>query len=190
MPTTDNLRVFLAISISPPVSLILRRQLASLKSTLENDELRWIAQQNWHITVKFIGAIQAQKIPALTNELTTELQHVPSFQLKLSSVDWFPNHTKPFMLAAIPAPCEPLLQLAVHLKETLTRYGATPNSKPFRAHLSLARSHKGAKRTSSYLLPAPLTPITVPVSQIVLYQSQLEKQGVYYSKLASFKLLS
>jgi RNA 2',3'-cyclic 3'-phosphodiesterase len=190
MPTAQNLRVFLAISISQTASSILQRQLSSLKPTLEKYKLSWIPQQNWHITVKFIGTLQAQQIPVLARELTAELQQSPTFQLELTSVDWFPNKTKPIMLAAIPVPCEPLNQLASRVDKTLARYGIVRNSKPFRAHLSLARSHKRAKHTASQLLSAPLTPITVAVSQVDLYQSQFEKQGVYYSKLANFKLLS
>jgi len=190
MPTEKNLRVFLAISISRTASSILQRQLSPLKSTLAKCKLRWIPQQNWHITVKFIGALQIQQIPALARELTIKLQQLQTFQLELATVDWFPSDSKPIMLAAIPTASEPLSQLAAHLDETLAHFGIARNSRPFRAHLSLARCHKGTIQTTSQPLPAPLTPITVSVSHIDLYQSQFEKQGVYYSKLASFPLLS
>jgi len=190
MPTAKNLRVFLAILIPRTASSILQRQLSPLKSTLASCKLRWIPQQNWHITVKFIGALPTQQIPALAKELTTKLQQLQTFELELATVDWFPSNSKPILLAAIPTASEPLNQLAAHMDGTLAHFGIARNSRPFRGHLSLARSHKQAIQTTPQSLPAPLTPITVPVNHIALYQSQFETQGVYYSKLASFPLLS
>lgn len=188
MSTAQNIRVFLAISIAQTASPILYRQLLPLRPTLKKYNLRWIPQQNWHITVKFIGALPAGKTPFLAKELTAQLRQLPSFELELKTIDWFPNTVEPIMLAAIPAPCEPLNRLASCLDKTLTHYGIPHNSKPFRAHLSLAR-HKGAKDTTSQHLPASLSPVKIAVSQVELYQSRLEKQGVYYSKLVSFKLM-
>jgi len=190
MPTEKNLRVFLAISIPRTASSILQRQLSPLKSTLAKCKLRWIPQQNWHITVKFIGALQIQQLPALARELTIELQQLPAFQLQLATVDWFPNNSKPIMLAAIPTASEPLSQLAARLDETAANFGIARNSRPFCAHLSLARCPRGTKQNTSQPLPTPLTPITVFVSHINLYQSQFVKQEICYSKLASFQLLS
>jgi len=190
MPTEKNLRVFLAISIPQTASSILQRQLLPLKSTLASCKLRWIPQKNWHITVKFIGALQTQKIPALVKELTSKLLQLQTFELELASVGWFPSNSKPLMLAAMPTASEPLSQLAAHVDGTLAHFGIARNSRPFRAHLSLARCHKGTKQTTPQLLPAPLTPIPVSVSHIIFYQSQFETQGVYYSKLTSFPLLS
>jgi len=190
MTTLHNIRVFLAISLGPAQRSELQQSLNGLKQTLSAPALRWIPEENWHITLKFLGNTDLQQIPMLTTALEDELQQHSTFQLKLTRFDWFPSATKPTILAAFPEPCESLNRLAMAVDIILTQYGFRPETRNFRPHLSLARTRKGQRPKGIELLPIAIDPIIMGVEKIDLLQSQPKKQTVCYSKLASFPLLS
>lgn len=190
MTMPHDIRVFLAISPEPAQRAELQRQLSQLKEAFSCNSLRWIPQQNWHITLKFLGNTDLQKIPLFTSALVEELRQHAFFQLKLTRFDWFPSANKPTMLAALPEPCESLSRLAISADQILAQYGFSPETRSFRPHLILARTRKRQRPNSIELLPIAIDPIIIRVKKIDLLQSQPQKQSVCYSKLATLPLLS
>jgi len=190
MCSSQNIRVFLEISPAPAQCAELQKQLCQFKTRLSSSSLRWITEENWHMTLKFMGNTEPQKTSQLIPELKEELLRHTSFQLKLTHLDWLPNAKKPIVLAAISGQCEPLNRLVTHIDETLTRYAFEPEAKAFRPHLSLARTPIDISPDVIEQLPLAINPVIMHVNKISLKQSTSKKQTVYYSKLASFPLLS
>jgi len=190
MPALHTARIFIEISPTIAQSSELYRQLCRFKQTTPSPTLFWIPQENWHITLKFLGHTSVEKIPQLTEALKEELSRHPSFDLRLTHFTWFPSIKKPSILAIIPEPCEPLVRLATALNETLTPYGFAPEAKTFRPHLSLARTRARKASHRNEQLLTDIKPIVMHVDKIHLTQSKPKKPTVYYSKLATFPLLS
>jgi 2'-5' RNA ligase len=130
------MRLFVALSVSADV----RKSLASFLNELRQTDSkpRWVNPENLHVTLKFIGQIAGEQLP----HVTSALQNVatPSgIALEIRGIGFFPNDRRPAVVwAGIQAPPE-LASLAAGVDEALGSCGISRETRPFAAHLTLAR---------------------------------------------------
>ena len=190
MTSVPTFRAFVAITPTRQDIRELQLACAELKQQLPSTTLRWLPTHNWHITLKFLGQLTTQQLQQLCNQLQQRLAAEKSFQLQLTSIDWFPNPKKPAVLAAIGADCPALNRLAEFIDAAAAQQGVPLANKPLRAHLSLARCRSKPAPEAGALLPLTLAPTTLTTHHLQLIRSQTFPSGAVYSKLASFPLLT
>jgi 2'-5' RNA ligase len=88
-----NKRLFLGIPLSTEF-------VEMCNSFIESNKLnvRWIPQQNWHITVLFIGDFPAGHIGNLSKELSGTFHHTQKLHLNFKGFLYQPNINKPRMI--------------------------------------------------------------------------------------------
>jgi 2'-5' RNA ligase len=59
---------------------------------------RWIRPQNWHVTLAFLGDVDAARLPAVVDAFRTAAVRCEPFALRLSAVGAFPNERRPRVL--------------------------------------------------------------------------------------------
>ena len=102
--------------------------------------IRWIGTANRHLTLAFIGQCteeQAIKAAEIVNRLETT-----SFEMQLASLQRFPDDTGS-VIAAIPAPNEPLERLRQQIVVLLTAQGFAVKRGIFRPHITLGKINRG-----------------------------------------------
>ncbi len=180
------MRLFVALSIPPEIRENIALLIGSLRHT--DAKPRWVNPQNLHITLKFIGEIESEKVPAIWVALAT-IRTAQPLTLEFRNVGFFPNSCRP-SVAWIGIEAPPALAfLATEVNRVLASMGIPREEKPFVPHLTIARF----KETG--LSPALQAEIEkckdhnfgpYTASEIHLIESRLKSSGAEYTTLRSF----
>ena len=108
--------------------------------------LRWTAPENLHLTLHFLGAFEAARLPALVEKLGDTLPVAP-FDVTLGRLGVFPPRGALRTLwIAIDDGRDSLLRLHQELGSRLTRAGVAVEPRPLTPHLTLARARDRERR--------------------------------------------
>jgi RNA 2',3'-cyclic 3'-phosphodiesterase len=131
-------RLFVALQIPEQLRLELAartREFASLAP-----KLKWVRAENLHVTLKFIGHVPDEKLQPVLGAL--ESVHMCAFAVHLRGLGFFPDEKRPRVFwMGIEAP-PALGELASGIDQALGTAGFPLESRPFSAHLTLARSDR------------------------------------------------
>jgi 2'-5' RNA ligase len=153
---------------------------------------RWIEPENYHLTLKFIGEIDERRAGELREAGAEAAAGVMPFSLRFGRFGAFPDISRPRVIFyGIEEGFEPLAALAARLEEACEALGIARESRPFRAHLTLARIKRplpGPVREKLGAVP-PLPEGTVQTAdRFVLMSSTLAPTGASYDEIASWSL--
>ncbi|GGD96193.1 RNA 2',3'-cyclic phosphodiesterase [Aureimonas endophytica] len=123
-------RLFVALEISRDAAM----RLALLRGGLP--AARWIDPENYHLTLRFIGDVEAR----FADEAVAALDRIEAapFDLQLLGLDAF-GSKKPHSIYAGVAPSPALEALQGDVDRALRRIGLAPDAKKFTPHVTLAR---------------------------------------------------
>jgi RNA 2',3'-cyclic 3'-phosphodiesterase len=137
---------------------------------------------NVHATLCFIGAVEEAQLEGLR----TAAAEVRASRVALA-FDALDYWEKPEILCAIASDSDPARDLSERLADAAQRAGLTPDRKPFRAHLTLAR--KVRRRVArNFEWPRAIAPVTARCAQFVLMESRRSEAGSTYSIVDSWPL--
>jgi len=176
-------RLFIALEVPDAVASRLERLRGGV------DGARWVERENYHLTLRFIGDVEAP----VANELADALEDVrfPAFELMLSGLGAF-GGTKPRALWAGVADSPELDALQGQIERLCRRLGLAPETRRFTPHVTLARLRKGARFDSvqRFIVRNNLyrsRPFTV--SHFALMSSRPSKGGGPYSIEEAYDLI-
>lgn len=138
---------------------------------------RRIPQENLHITLAFLGIVSPAQ-QACMERVASTIQ-APAFTLTLDQAGFWPH--KGILWAGGTAP-EGLLALVRELNQRLIACDFEPETRPFQAHLTLARDVRGQR------LDRAIKPLAWKVSQFALVASQTLPEGARYEVLKTWGL--
>lgn len=180
------MRLFVAIEIPDDVRQNVAAFMAKLRGTC--GEARWVRPEGMHLTLKFIGEVAPDKVAGIEAALRpARVEAVMDFIFR--GAGFFPNDRRPRVFwAGIEAPPQ-LAALAADIETRLEPIGIPRENRAFHAHLTLARfdSQAGVPRLRDAL--AQLGPPEFGRTRATgfhLYQSQLQRGGAIYTRLATF----
>ena len=122
-------RLFTALALPPDVAAALALTRGGLPGA------RWVDPQDYHITLRFIGDIDART----ANEVAAALEEVrrAPAPVAFEGLTWF-GGDKPRALIAKVKPGPALLELAADHERRMRRLGLAPETRNFLAHVTLA----------------------------------------------------
>lgn len=100
---------------------------------------RWVRPQNLHITLAFLGDVEAERLDAV--DAAADHIQAPRFELSLDTMEYWRRPQILCLSPSVPAPA--LGQLAADLASQLRTAGFALETRPYRAHLTLARNARG-----------------------------------------------
>lgn len=104
-------------------------------------EVRWVRMDGLHLTLRFLGPTLDERVPALSDAIRAAADGVAPFRVRLAGGGAFPGPGRPRVLwLGVTEGVERLGGLAHSLEERLVAAGWPRDERPFRAHLTLARS--------------------------------------------------
>jgi 2'-5' RNA ligase len=183
------MRLFAAIEISPEVRHALAETLAELRKV--SVKQRWVAPENLHITLKFLGEVPNEQLESVTMALSS-VRSQAAVTLEIAGLGFFPSERRPRVLWAGVAATPNLPPLAAAIDLALMPLGIPPNEHEFRPHLTLVRLRDigapaalsgAAKRAASRKFG------TIQASAFQLFESKLGPRGATYVRLASFSFV-
>jgi RNA 2',3'-cyclic 3'-phosphodiesterase len=139
---TEPMRLFFAINFTPEFREALSVSMAPLRDAAPS--MTWVATSRLHLTVRFLGATDAGLVDSLSDAADRVARGFDSFALRLAEVDAFPNLREPRVVWVGVDPA-PRLELMQHdLELSLAALGYEPEGRPFRPHVTVARSRRPA----------------------------------------------
>lgn len=148
---------------------------------------RWIDPENYHLTLRFIGDVEARLADEIVASLD-RIEHAP-FRVELSGLGTF-GSKKPHSIYAGVAPSAPLDALQADIDRACRRLGLAPDPRRFVPHVTLARLRQPkADDVARYLAGRGgfRTP-PFPVGRFVLFSSREGTGGGPYVLEESYRL--
>ncbi len=156
-----------------------RGALAGLaRSRLPPGRGRPVAVENLHITLVFLGSVDSGFRACA--EKAAERLSAPAFALEFRRIGYWPRSR--LLCAAPDRTPDALSGLVSTLNGALIRCGQQPESRPFRAHVTLARKLREPVNETTH------APICWRVTEFHLLESETLPQGARYRRLHSWPL--
>jgi len=185
-----KVRLFIAIEINEEI----RKKLAEFQNVLKKSDadVGWVAPENLHATLKFIGSIDDGQVGAIVSVLKETASRIKPFDLDYTGVGVFPTEKNPrIVFADIIDAAGVLASLHEKLDNRLIALGVEHEDRKFVAHLTLGRirSRRNVTKLIEKLLTFRVDHFGVAhVSQIVLKKSDLSPDGPTYTLLHSVEV--
>ena len=178
-----QIRTFIAIELSERI----RRGLARVQRQLEFPGLkvRWARVEVMHLTLKFLGSIRRDVVPEVSRLMREAVQDIEPFELTIEGLGSFPSSDRPRILwVGVGGELDPLRTLAERLEIGARKLGAKGEDRRYVPHMTLGRV-KSAPPDFAERLASVEKPVlgTVQAQELILFMSELTRQGSAYTAL-------
>lgn len=149
-------------------------------------DFRWTPNENLHLTIRFIGSIDRALLTSVADALA--LRPLGAFDVELGEVGTFVRgRAARVVWIGLRNGREGAAALAAQVEQECARVGLTAESRPYQAHLTLARARA---RDGAKLPELPALPRLKPwrSDALVLYASRLTRTGAVYEALRALEL--
>lgn len=183
------IRAFIAVALEPTVIDAITAARERLRREIPG--VRWIAPANIHLTLKFLGNIDAAQIEPLAAALRRELHPFPRFTINAKGLGVFPGPGRPRVLW-VGLTGDRLVPLASRIESALQPLGFSAENRKFTPHLTIGRwreSERAPKGLVRRLEAWKTYDFGVSnVECVRLMQSVLKSDGASYHELILFPL--
>jgi 2'-5' RNA ligase len=182
-------RLFVAIKINPSEAFLQRIYL--LKENLKVDNINWIREDHYHITLKFLGKTTAEIIPQIMEKLRDIASNMGSFPISVDKLGLFGSKYHPRVIWLAIQDSGHITRLHYQLQSQLKSLGFSHQAGSFIPHLSIARIRKIEDKSYFHQVMAKFENGTIQaqnIEKVLLYESILSSKGAEYQVLGEFPL--
>jgi len=183
-------RLFVAL----PLSAAVREVVSSAQEQLQEHEwpVKWVEPDLVHITVKFLGDVEATRVPDIKDVLEDVAARSEVVNLTTGCCGAFPAPFRPRVFwLGLDGDTEALVALARRVDNALGELGFTPEDRPFQPHITIGRLRKQQVPPTGFDGIADRLDIPaadVALDRIQLVRSVLSNSGPVYTVFAERKL--
>ncbi|MGD2271275.1 MAG: RNA 2',3'-cyclic phosphodiesterase [Desulfobacterales bacterium] len=180
-----SIRTFIAIELPQNI----RAAIGEIQEVLKSNKFnaKWVRAENIHLTLKFLGNIDPAAVAGIEAVLHDTVKTTAPFSLMAKGLGVFPGLRRPRVIwIGIVGQIDALIRLQRGLDENLQKIGFTPEKRPFKGHLTIARVRGGL---DSRRMAAAINRFqdfeaeSFTVKNLVLFKSDLQPTGSVYTKL-------
>lgn len=176
-------RLFTGLEIPAEIAEVLALKRGALRGS------RWIEASDYHITLRFLGDVEAEVAEAL-HEGLAESRPRAAFTITLDGLASFGGDRPRALLASV-MPSTELSDLQAEHERIARRAGASPEPRKFTPHVTLSRLRREARAedVAAYLSERGLfTPLTFRVDRVALFSARESTGGGPYVVEAAYPL--
>lgn len=165
------MRLFIGLPFPPAVRCSLWEKGQKLKEN--SSRCRLTAEDNFHLTLRFIGETPPQTLDVLERVLLVTAKNTAAFSLTISGWGRFSRGEEAIVWAGVTQGRAPLTQLYQELNQNLAKAGFPQETRAYHPHITISRQTRLQADFTS------LPPITesVFVDTIALYHSHRNDQN-------------
>jgi len=173
---------FIAVPLPSDIKAALHASCEKMKTDFHFK--RWVHQEDYHITLAFLGQADNNQLQTLIDEVRKNLMNVPPFELKVQGFDTFGRKEYPRILWVDLCESHQLHAVREIVYRDCIRVGFELDKKPFIPHITVARKWDEAfgKFLFEELLKEEFQLPQFPVKEVILYESRVEETPKYYKK--------
>jgi len=187
---SSTLRLFFALELDDEIKARIIHIIKTLQKRKEFSSIKWTPPEKLHITLRFIGQVEEEKVEACLRAVREKIIHNPRFNLPLGAVTAFPSH-RPHIIAITTSLSEELAQLYQRVDSALVEAGFEPENRGYLPHITLGRAtfitpqmEKKLAQAGMALAASTLEPSVQPiqlVKSVTLFRSDMGERGMVYS---------
>ena len=181
----ERWRCFVAIPIGEALRADLRTAVDEWRGREDLAGLRWTDAEGWHMTLAFLGPIDAASVPGVVERLATVAEAHQATRSTTGGVGAFPTPARARVAwYGIEDGHGRLAHLAADVAVAL----GLETSRPLRPHLTLARERREPVDLRSWLASASAPDGALAAERIELMRSHIGRGPARYETLAAITL--
>ena len=191
----ELIRTFLAIELDDAH----HRALADLQARLQRERaaryVRWVAPENIHLTLKFLGDVDATQMAALQRAAMDACAGSAPIILRIAGAGAFPGTRRPNVVwIGISGEVERAARLAQKIDDACAALGFAREARPFSPHLTLGRVKRDAplfdrRSIGEMIVNAQVGALgELRVERVSVMKSELRPGGSVYTRLLGVEL--
>ena len=188
------MRLFLAIEPTPAARTAIGDVVAHASQALgpASSALRWIAPENLHLTLQFLGDVERDRLEGLVAALQPPVA-LPPFEVSVDRFGAFPPAGPPRTIwLGLNSGADDVRDVYAELARRLATLKFEAETRPDSPHLTVARvrddQRKRASAARSTLASLPVPAIAWPVTHASLFESDLSGPRPRYTERARLEL--
>ena len=184
------MRLFVGIALTESCRASVAEAIGPLRA--DPAHVSWVASENLHITLNFLGEIPMERLGAIEDAIGRIGGSVPPFRLEAEGAGVFPGTRNPRVLwVGLLEPLELVRQLQENIENALSGAGFPREGRPFHPHITVGRARGVLPPAWGDRFVRALSGRRfgeVPVPSFTLYESRLSPRGAVYAVLRSYPL--
>ncbi len=191
----EQIRTFIAVELDQARRKALGKIQELLKREPAGRYVRWVAPEGIHLTLKFLGGVDSQRMDELQAAVAEACQGIPPFQLTLSGVGAFPNTRRSRVVwVGLVGDVAIAARLADQIEAASAKLGFPREERPFSPHLTLGRIKRDASSSDQQFVGEMVTRAQVAelgeikARQVSIMKSDLRPTGSVYTRLYAVEL--
>jgi 2'-5' RNA ligase len=179
------LRCFIAIEIPETIKKSIAAIIDNLKKS--DSEVKWVSEENIHITLQFLGETEESLIPDIKGALYKILAPYSPFYIKIADVGCFPSGRRPRVIWVGIKESQSLINLYKDVSNEMVKFGYQKEERGFTPHVTIGRvkSNRNMRELLSGLDELKVTDFPdFEAQNIKLMKSELKPSGAKYYSLA------
>ena len=179
-----TIRSFIALSVPEEATNQLGDLAAKMSYQDKSGAIRWVDQENYHLTLAFLGDQTQQDLENLAESLDQSLLQT-EFASQVAMISPFPEN-KPKLMAALVDKNEDLMSLHRQVISAVNSIGMAMDKRKFNPHITLGR-YRHSRNDFGGGIPANIE-CELYFDEVVLYESTLTSSGAEYEAIYRFPL--
>lgn len=185
----ERQRLFVSLDLPQEVRAaagMLRERLREMSEEASRN-ISWTRPEGMHLTLKFLGEVEAGRIEEIQAALMEAGQVFRTITITVEGLGGFPTlHLPRVIWLGIKEPSGGLLKLQKRVDQVLTPLGFPPETRSFHPHLTLGRVGSLQGRNTIMQALKALNPVRLgewKLEEFGLIRSVLQPGGAVYTKL-------
>ena len=194
MQNAETFRLFVAVPLPEPVKDEMEKVQSELRRALPDDCVRWTRRGQFHLTLRFLGDVDAARLDALKAALQLACGAFPAIRLQSERIGFFPHLRFPKVIWAwVHDAAGQLPKLQSAIVSAVREFTREAAEGAFTGHVTLGRCQR-IKRPQAEILAALAHGMTErrfgewTAENVELIRSELLPGGPRYTVLAAAAL--
>lgn len=141
---------FIAVQLNKEIKEVLASWQAQLRQLNELNYKSWTHPEDLHITLKFLGAVDDEKINVVKDKMLSIID-INRFVIKTNGLGTFGNETQPRVLWTGLQKSSELHYLQKAVESQCEQCGFSKENRPYRPHITLAKKWKGNRISPEFI---------------------------------------
>lgn len=191
----ERFRLFIAIRIPEAAKDEIEMAQSRLKKSVPEARIRWTTRDQFHLTMRFLGNVDAPRVDGLTQAIRGACQGFAPLPLRAEGVGFFPDGRFPRVVwVGVHDSQDQLLALQRAVQDATRDFTTEKPEGKFTGHVTLGRI-KGIRRPETDSLCKAASALAErllgewPASEVELIRSRLSPSGAQYQTLVAVPLV-
>jgi 2'-5' RNA ligase len=187
----ESIRAFCAVELPAEIRAAVAAHATRLRREFPDAHASWARPEGLHITLKFIGEVEAARVETLTRAAAAAVGGLRPFRLTIEESGTFPARGAARVLwLGVKDASGQLARLQSQLEQECAAGGFPRAPRAFKPHLTVARlrAPQGTHALSEAHRRTPFGPYHFEVSELLVIRSELGPGGSRYTPLSRHTL--